>query len=196
MLKRFMLGASFLLLLGIGLWYIGFKDLFLDKNSTISLADLPLTKQESTKDSEAKNNALNLAFKNIDLFQAEKNGFTLWRLRATWANMEEVNGIIKVEAPSLLYYLEDKSTVQVVSQLGELEQSQKILRFIQDVEVTNAENKIQGELLIYENEVMTMPKGGLFHGRGMNGKADFISWSMSKQTITAEGNVFVEFEAS
>ncbi len=177
---------------------MGFKDLFTglqgdisqnnSNTSTATANENPLVKEE-----EAKNSALNLAFKDINLFQAEKNGFTLWRLKAEWANMQEVDGLILVEQPVLVYYLENNEDITIRSKLGEVDQAKKILRFMNEVHVISNDNEMFGELLIYADEKMTMPEGGRFQGKNSSGLADFIVWDMSTQNITAEGNVIVEF---
>lgn len=139
--------------------------------------------------------ALHLAFKTINLFQGE-GGFTLWRLRADWANLRQQDGIILVETPALVYHMPpNNEELHVKSATGEVDQKNKTIRFLQNVVVTHKNSTMTGNMLIYNGTAATMslPQRGVFQGEGVSGSADTLVWHMDKRTINAAGNVVVDF---
>ncbi len=212
-LKRLLVGGCFLALLLTGLWHMGFRDLWRTPppetvpavqpppadNATGGVtanATAPVQTAGGNEEMEQKS-ALHLAFKTINLFQGE-DGFTLWRLQADWANLRQQDGIIMVETPALVYHMPpNNEELYVNSATGEVDQKNKIIRFVQNVVVTHKNSTMTGNLLIYNgtSATMSLPERGLFQGQGVSGSADTLVWYMNKRTINASGNVVVDFSA-
>jgi lipopolysaccharide export system protein LptC len=138
--------------------------------------------------------ALALALKTISLSQGE-GGFELWRLKAEWANMQKDGDNITVRLPKLTYFsrAEGEPPLHVSSETGLIQQKNQILRFIDNVRITQEDKVLDGDLLVYDGarKSMTFPHGGRFAGSGIKGSADTVEWDIEKQCIVATGDVSV-----
>ncbi|MDR2125150.1 MAG: LPS export ABC transporter periplasmic protein LptC [Desulfovibrio sp.] len=147
--------------------------------------------------SELKNEAaLNLALKSISLSQGE-GGAELWRLKAEWAGLQKSEDLLVVEKPRLTYFMkEDGKVMHVSSANGNIEQKSRIIRFIDNVHITQDDKSFDGELLVYNGtqKSMNFPGGGTFNGNGLSGRAETITWFLDSRQVTAEGGVSVYFE--
>ncbi|MDR3175840.1 MAG: LPS export ABC transporter periplasmic protein LptC [Desulfovibrio sp.] len=142
--------------------------------------------------------ALNLDIKTVLLSQGE-GGIELWRLKATWAKLLKHNDLIIVEAPNLTYFMkEEGKTLLVISKTGDIEQKSRIIRFIDNVRVTQDDKLFTGDLLVYNGtqKSMLFPSGVDFSDAGINARADSLIWLIDQKFITAMGNVSVEFARS
>ncbi|MDR1490047.1 MAG: LPS export ABC transporter periplasmic protein LptC [Desulfovibrio sp.] len=167
------------------------------------------TDKESARETDRKNKAetktgndegaaLNLDIKTVLLHQGE-GGIELWRLKATWARLLKHDDLIMVEAPNLTYFMkEDGKTLLVSSKTGDIGQKSKIIRFMDDVRVTQDDKSFTGDLLVYNGtqKSMLFPIGVDFSDAGINARADSLIWFIDQKFITAKGNVFVEFARS
>lgn len=140
--------------------------------------------------------AVDLAIKTISLSQGE-GGFELWRLKAEWANLRKRDDLIIVERPRLTYNMREEGKVLFVeSRTGDINQKQQLLRFIEDVRVTQEEKRIIGSLLVYNggDKTMTFPQGCELTDTGVNGTMDTLVWHIDRQFIEGDGNVKVFLE--
>jgi hypothetical protein len=140
--------------------------------------------------------ALNLALKSISLSQGE-GGLELWRLKAEWAGLQKSEDLLVMEKPRLTYFMkEDGKVLYVGSDKGNIEQKTRIIRFIDNVHITQDDKTFDGELLVYNGiqKSMNFPGGGTFSGKGLNGRAETITWFLERRQVTAEGDVSVYFE--
>jgi hypothetical protein len=157
------------------------------KNIADDPANLPVLRDEA---------ALNLALKSISLSQGE-GGFELWRLKAEWAGLQKSEDLLVLDKPRLTYFMkEDGKVMRVSSEKGNIEQKARIIRFIDGVHIIQDDKVFEGELLVYDDaqKAMSFPEGGKFGGKGMNGRAETITWFIDRRLVTAEGNVSVHFE--
>ncbi|MDR1685874.1 MAG: LPS export ABC transporter periplasmic protein LptC [Desulfovibrio sp.] len=147
--------------------------------------------------SDLKNEAaLNLALKSISLSQGE-GGVELWRLKAEWAGLQKSEDLLVVEKPRLTYFMkEDGKVMHISSDNGNIEQKARIIRFIDNVHITQDDKAFDGELLVYNGtqKSMNFPGGGKFSGKGLSGSAETITWFPDRRQVTAEGAVAVYFE--
>ncbi|MDR2668787.1 MAG: LPS export ABC transporter periplasmic protein LptC [Desulfovibrio sp.] len=140
--------------------------------------------------------ALNLALKSISLSQGE-GGMELWRLKAEWAGLQKSDDLFVVEKPRLTYFMkEDGKVMHVSSDNGTIEQKMRIIRFIENVHITQDDKSFDGDLLVYNGtqKSMNFPGGGTFSGKGLSGRAETITWFLDRRQVTAEGDVAVYFE--
>ncbi len=150
------------------------------------------------KEEKTRNGAgsVGLDLESIELSQGE-GGFEIWRLKAEWANMQRVDGKITVDRPKLTYFLPppDSGEMYIISDTGDIDQKEQILRFIRNVRVWGETYVMTGNLLVYSGRErsMTLPEGGDFSGEGIRGKAPLVRWRMNDKIIAAEGGVSVEF---
>lgn len=137
--------------------------------------------------------AFDLALKTITLSQGE-GGFELWRLKAEWANLHKKDDRIVVEQPRLTYFMrEDGTILYVFSNTGDVNQKTQILRFIDNVRVSQESKLITGELLVYNGneKTMTFPQGCTFEDTSVRGSARELVWHIERQLIEAEGDIYV-----
>jgi lipopolysaccharide export system protein LptC len=153
------------------------------------------TEAKTGDDEEA---ALNLDIKTVLLSQGE-GGIELWRLKANWAKLLKHDDLIMVEAPDLTYFMkEGGKTLLISSKTGDIEQHSRIIRFMNDVRVTQDDKLFTGDLLVYNGtrKSMLFPNGVDFSDVGINARADSLIWFIDQKFITAMGNVSVEFARS
>jgi hypothetical protein len=157
-------------------------------------ASFPVAGDDADEPETGKNPSL--ALQQVELWQGE-GGVELWRVKADRALMEEKDGKIFVEKPLVTYFSPspDAKPLFISSSSGDIDQTNQILRFLQDVRVVQEGAAMQGDLLIYNgtDKTMTMPGGGSFADTGMKGKALFVRWRMTEKRIEAEGEVLVDF---
>jgi LPS export ABC transporter protein LptC len=153
-----------------------------------SSADTPESSQES---------ALDLALKTITLSQGE-GGFELWRLKAEWANILKQDDIIFLTKPRLTYFMEDDKVMYVQSDSGDVEQQKHLLRFIDNVRVTQDDKILTGKILVYDGTVktMTMPEGGELTATGVEGSGNHLVWFINTQRIETTGDVIMHLESA
>lgn len=161
----------------------------------------PISKQEakpSDIDEEPVVEDLSAILKSLEMSQGE-GGFEVWRLKAEWANMQKDSGNILVEAPKLTYYMPppDKGEIIITSKTGTINQTEQILRFVDEVEVNQDGSIVRGNTLIYNGtaKTMTFPEGGVFTGEKVSGEAPFLRWHMNESRIEATGGVDAVFES-
>lgn len=139
--------------------------------------------------------AIALAVKTISLSQGE-GGFELWRLKAEWANLRRNNDVIVVEEPKLTYNMREQGKLLFVeSRTGDVDQKAQILRFIDNVRVTQENKRLTGDMLVYngKDKTMTFPVGCTFKDADMSGSADTLVWHIDRQLIEGNGNITVSF---
>lgn len=153
--------------------------------------------QEKEGGGSNDDNTFDLALKTILLSQGE-GGFELWRLKAEWANIQKKDDIIFLLEPRLTYFLrEDGKTIHVHSVKGEAEQKKQILRFIDQVRVTQEDKILTGDLLVYNGtqKTMTMAEGAALSTTGMEGKADHVIWHIDERRIESIGDVVMHLNS-
>lgn len=151
-----------------------------------------------TDQSLSNEKGLDLALKTISLTQGE-GGFELWRLKAEWANMYKEGGLIFVEEPRLTYFMREEGKILYVqSKKGDIEQKSHIIRFIDEVQMTQDDKIMVGDLLVYNgtSKSMTFPQGGSFNATGVDGSADRFVWHIDRQHIEGIGSVKVFLEGN
>lgn len=149
---------------------------------------------EMTDEALDDTSSVSLLLKNFILSQGEQ-GHTLWRLKATFGNMSKKNNVFYVETPALVYSMDDGTELHVVSLTGDVDQSNKIMRFIDDVVVTHNDQRLSGDLLVYDgnNKTMTFPDRAFFQDMQSKGAADTVIWHIDTRIIEGEGNIQVTF---
>ncbi len=132
-----------------------------------------------------------LAVKAIDLTQGE-HGLELWRLKAEWGSMRREGGILELEKPRFTYYMPPRNEeVRVSSDLGDVNQDTKIIRFRRNVLVHYGNNTIKGGLMVYNGTVkeLRFPNGAEFDGPTLSGDAPLVYWRLDEHQINAAGGV-------
>ena len=196
-----------LLILGAGCW-LAFDSMTSKQNTskqakTVSTRVVPQPDPSPPNDTEPteqslKQGALELAMKTITLSQGE-GGFELWRLKAEWASLHKQEDSILVEQPRLTYFMKDDGkNLYVQSVRGDVNQKTQILRFVDDVQVSQDAKHLKGALLVYNGneKTMTLPQGAVFADNGIEGTADFLVWHIDHKFIEATGNIRVDFEVA
>ena len=140
---------------------------------------------------------LDLALRAITLTQGE-GGFELWRLRAEWGNIQRQDDKIFLVEPRLTYFIEDGSVIYVQSDSGDVDQKEQILRFIDNVLVTQDDTILTGRLLIYDGaaRTMTMPEGAELDSATMRGSGNHLVWFMDTKRIETTCNVVIHLESA
>ena len=148
------------------------------------------------ENADAADEAVDLAIKTMSLSQGE-GGFELWRLKAEWANLRKRDDLIIVEEPRLTYNMREQDKILFVeSRTGDINQKQQVLRFIENVRVTQEDKRLTGPLLVYSgaDKTMTFPQGCDFIDTGVTGAMDKLVWHIDRQFIEGDGNVKVFLE--
>lgn len=150
-----------------------------------------------TDDTLENPSAISLLLKEFILSQGEQ-GHTLWRLTAKAGNMSKVNNVFIVETPSLVYHMDDGSELTVASIKGDINQSNKKMRFITDVVVNHKDQKLSGDLLVYDGteKTMTFPDQAFFKDSQVEGSANRVTWFIDTRIIEGEGDIHVIFEST
>lgn len=204
--RRKILGSIFttLLILGVLVWLVHTSFVPAPKtvergNGAAPAMDRQFSSAPSTDGHDVteplKQGALDLAMKTISLSQGE-GGFELWRLKAEWASLHKQADTIVVEQPRLTYFMKDEGKQLFVRSVrGDVNQKTQLLRFIDNVLVSQDEKHLTSELLVYNgnDKTMTLPQGGAFSDTGIEGKADFLVWRIDRKRIEAEGDIIVRF---
>ena len=140
--------------------------------------------------------ALDLALRAITLIQGE-GGFELWRLKAEWANIQKQDDKIFLLNPRLTYFMEDGSVMYVYSDSGDVDQKEQILRFIDNVRVTQDDKILTGKLLVHSGtaKTMTMSEGAELAATGMQGTCNHLVWYMDTKRIETAGNVVMHLNS-
>lgn len=157
----------------------------------------PPASTEQAVPNENSDETLDLALKGILLSQGE-GGLEIWRLKATWANVRKEEDKIVLEEPRLVYFMhDDGKTLHVQAQHGDIKQKKQLLRFMDNVLVSQDDKKITGSLLVYDglDKIMSFPEGGIFSGTGVSGSAKEISWDINRKLIIGAGGVSVSFDS-
>lgn len=176
-------------------WYVLIRDDTSIKDTSEQVHTAADALLQSADDAD---DVVDLAIKTISLSQGE-GGFELWRLKAEWANMRRSDDLIIVEQPRLTYNMREEGQVLYVqSRTGDIYQKDQILRFIDDVHVTQENKIITSSLLVYNGneKTMTFPQGCQFIDTGVAGSADTLVWHIDSQRIVGEGNIDVLLEGS
>lgn len=157
----------------------------------------PATTEHAVPNENGDDETLDLALKGLLLSQGE-GGLEVWRLKATWANVRKEEDKIVLEEPRLVYFMhDDGKTLHVQAQHGDIKQKKQLLRFMDNVLVTQDDKKITGSLLVYDglDKIMSFPEGGVFSGTGVSGNAKEISWDIDRKLIIGAGGVSVSFDS-
>ncbi len=165
------------------------------------LFGLPGFKQaQQTLKETAKNVALGaakpedvaaLAVKAIEMKQGE-HGIELWRLKAEWGNVRQEGGLLELEKPRFTYYMPpNNEEIRIVSEVGEVNQHTKIIRFIRSVVATYGNNTLKSPLMVYNgtSKALIFPRGTDFGGPNMDGTAHDAVWRLNDRVIDASGGV-------
>ena len=153
---------------------------------------------ESGAAEEGGSSALDLALKSISLSQGE-GGVELWRLKAEWGSMQKREDMIFLEQPRLTYFMkEDGKSMHVRSDKGDIQQKKQVMRFIDNVRVTQGETLLTGKLLVYDGapKTMTMPEGAELSDTGVAGVCNHLIWHIDERRIETTGNIVVHFNSA
>ena len=202
MLKRVLTFACLIFVLGAGAyWYFIEQEHapMLDEAQSVK-KNIEKIQEDPTKFTEEtleNSSAVSLLLKNFILSQGDK-GLTLWRLTAKAGNMSKIDNLFVVDTPTLVYSMDDGSELHVNSRKGDVEQSKKIMRFVDDVVVQHKDQEITGELLVYDGntKTMTFPEQAFFKDSQAEGSSDLVIWHINTRIIEGQGNVHVVFESS
>lgn len=136
-----------------------------------------------------------LAMKAIEMTQGE-HGAEIWRLKAEWGNMRRNDEIMELEKPRFTYYMPpDGKAVVVVSDKGEINQDDQIVRFITNVVATHENRTVLAPLMVYAGKTrqVTCPQGGRVASPSLEGTADRIVWRLQDKILEGLGNVDMTF---
>ncbi len=202
MLKKALSFFCFALILGVSTyWYFTEQEHspLLDEAQAVKEDFEKIQENPALLAEEALENpsAVTLLLKDFILSQGEE-GITLWRLTAKAGNMSKVNNLFIVDKPTLVYTMDDGSKLSVNSVKGDVEQSQKKMRFIDNVHVQHNDQKLSGELLVYDGneKTMTFPEQAFFKDSQVEGSANVVIWHIDSRLIEGQGNIHVVFESS
>ena len=72
------------------------------------------------------------------------------------------------------------------------------MRFIDNVHVQHNDQKLSGELLVYDGneKTMTFPEQAFFKDSQVEGSANVVIWHIDSRLIEGQGNIHVVFESS
>lgn len=142
--------------------------------------------------------ALDLALKTISLSQGE-GGVELWRLKAEWASIQKQEDRILLTQPRLTYFMkEDGKILYVQSDSGDVDQKNQILRFINNVRVTQEDKVLTGNILVYNGtaKTMTMFEGANLTADSMEGSSNVLVWHLTTKHIETSGDVVMYLETA
>ena len=148
--------------------------------------------------SGSNQSAFALALKAITLTQGE-GGFELWRLKAEWANIQKQDDKIFLINPRLTYFMkEDSKAIYVQSDSGDVDQQEQVLRFIDNVRVTQDDTILTGQLLIHDGrtKTMLMPEGAELTATGMQGSCNHLIWFIDTKRIETMGDVIMHLTSA
>ena len=124
--------------------------------------------------------------KNIHLVQG-KDGMALWRLKALSGVMQQSDGLISLEAPDILYYMQpDNKEIHITAKKGEIMQrDQNIVRLWDDVTALHEDGRLNAERMLYstENRIMVFDQGATITGETLHAEAARMEWDTKTDTI-------------
>lgn len=140
-----------------------------------------------------------LAIKGIDLFQGD-NGIELWRLKASWAHLNQDGDTINVDSPHVRYALGDHSTgnpeddiLEVEGRKGRITDNQRFLSLWDDVVVTRFDDRLTGPLMNYNatTRIMSFPAGAKLESPRASGTAGVFTWDLAQNELQGTEGVVV-----
>jgi hypothetical protein len=159
-------------------------------------AATPAAENEEIQDEQENGKNPILVLQDIELRQGEK-GTEIWHLKAEEASMEKKDRKITVKKPVATYFSPppDPDAFFISSVSGDIDQTNRMLRFFEGVRVIRQNAEVRGDLLLYNgtDRTITLPEGGSFSDGSMNGKAPLVRWRTAERLIEAEGGVTVVF---
>ncbi len=190
--SRFFFVACLLLLVGGAAWYYLFGTSDFDQ----AKKNLKESAQNAVLSNAKPEDVAALAVKAIEMKQGE-HGVELWRLKAEWGNVRQEGGLLELKKPKFTYLMPpDNAELQVTSEQGEVNQTTKIIRFIQSVVVTQGNNTLRAPIMVYNGTAKTLlfPQGAEFDGRGVEGTAANALWRLNDRVIDASDGVDMTWE--
>ncbi len=141
-----------------------------------------------------------LMLKGLNLVQGEK-GIEFWRLKATWAGMEQTDSSIEVTQPDVWYTLGDgagNDRVHAVSKHGKITDNQRVLTMWGDVVLTRFDQTILAPVMVYyaNERAIHFPQGAEVRSAKGSGTFKRLKWSMPDNTIMGEGGISVLFQGA
>lgn len=146
------------------------------------------------KNQQGPEGVVDLTLKGVELLQGE-HGEELWRLEAQGAWYDQKEGVIQVSHPVITYILKpDKQELVVRSVRGVVNQTAKIARLWEDVEIERNGGYIRSSLMIYNGTSHTLHIPGVarFDGPDLFGNATNVTWHLNENFVQAEQDVSVE----
>jgi hypothetical protein len=134
----------------------------------------------------------------LNLSQGEA-GKLEWKLQTEQAETDDESGVIKVLNPFLTYFYKDaqaaggQNIITVKGLHGELDQTSKNMRFIDEVLVVNNIDQITTSLLefVYSEKIIYCPAQTFFSSPTMHGVAGKASLNLNNNIFNASGRVTV-----
>ncbi len=136
--------------------------------------------------------------KNINLVQG-KDGVQLWRLKAAWGTMQQADGLVSLELPDIIYYLQpDNEEVHITAKKGEVQQDQNIVRLWDDVTALYEGNRLNAARMDYstESHIMVFDQGATITGETMRAEAGRLEWDTEGNIIYGSDGVKVVYTPS
>ena len=101
--------------------------------------------------------------------------------------------------PRLTYFMkEDGNVMYIQADNGDVHQKKQILRFIDNVRVTQDDKLLTGKLLIYDGtpKTMTMPDGAELTSAGIEGTCNHLVWYLNEKRIETTGDVLMHLNSA
>ena len=124
--------------------------------------------------------------KSINLVQG-RDGMTIWRLKAPSGTMQQADGLISLEAPDILYYIQpDNKEIRIMAKKGEIIQhDQHVVRLWDNVTALHEDSRLNAGRMLYstENRVMIFDQGATITGETLYTEAARMEWDTKTDII-------------
>ncbi|THB63526.1 MAG: LPS export ABC transporter periplasmic protein LptC [Desulfovibrio sp.] len=139
--------------------------------------------------------AVDLSAQGVELLHGDQ-GSLKWRLTAQNARFLETGGVVDVDGPEIVYFMEDmEDELRVTAQKGLIEQDDQRARLWPDVVAVYQDNVIQGGELVYDGqgETLTLTGNVTFQGQELSCSADALVFDITDNVLTMGPNVHTTF---
>ncbi len=158
-----------------------------------------ISAQERTPQTQSIDEALGLALKGVSLVNGE-NGIELWRLKASWAHLEQEGENILVDQPVVRYTLGDPTQedyLDVRADKGRITENQRYVDLWGHVVITRAEETLTTSRTQYDSQsrIMSFPEGVRFEAPKSFGTASVVSWNLNTNAIESTNGVELVLKA-
>lgn len=177
-LRRLMVGTAILIMVAIVAVFVQYRRFAPDPEALV--AALP----EKT----------NLSLGQVT-HSATRDGRTEWRLKAAAARLKDGKKHLELDAPDVVYFMEDGREITMKAQRGTLDTTANDMAVSGQVQVEDGRYRLETEALNYDHgrRRITCPVPVRLFSRQSEASGDSMVYDMRSKRIVLKGHVDVDF---